>query len=162
MATIAMGSAADMSTKNILRKHGLEAGRDYTIIETSFPAMMQMLFEKKVDSAYFALPFASDPESRQKSRVIFNTTDSMGTMMANFIVARGAFIDKNRAAMVDFLEDYLRIVRWYFEPGNRKEAIQIVSQASKVPAAVLDAYIFTKKDHYRDMNGLPSVPNLNL
>jgi sulfonate transport system substrate-binding protein len=27
------------------------------------------------------------------------------------------FLDKNRAAMVDFMEDTLRIVRWYHDPG---------------------------------------------
>jgi len=29
--------------------------------------------------------------------------------------ARKGFIDKNRAAMVDFMEDTLRVVRWYLD-----------------------------------------------
>jgi ABC-type nitrate/sulfonate/bicarbonate transport system substrate-binding protein len=141
----------------MLRKRGLEANRDYTILETPFATMKQMLLEKKVDSAYFAQPFASDPEVNEKTKVLFTTADSMGIMMANFVVGRGVFMEKNRAVMVDFLEDYLRVVRWYFDQANRKEAIELVSQANKLPVAVLDKYLFTKKDNYRDMDGLPDL-----
>ena len=144
-------------TKNMLRKRGLEANRDYSILETPFATMKQMLLTKKVDSAYFAQPFASDPEVLDKTKVLFTTADSLGVMMANFVVARGDLIAKNRAATVDFLEDYLRIIRWYFDPANRKEAIAIVSGANKLPPEVLDRYIFTKKDNYRDMNGIPDL-----
>ena len=37
--------------------------------------MKQMLLEKKVDTAYFAQPFASDPEVLEKTKVLFTTAD---------------------------------------------------------------------------------------
>ena len=49
VATNAAGSGVDVAMRAILRKHGLEANRDYTIIEAPFPAMRAMLAEKKVD-----------------------------------------------------------------------------------------------------------------
>jgi len=157
VATIALGSGADMLTRYTLRKHGLELNKDYTYLETPFPTMKAMLLEKKVDAAYFAQPFASDPEVIEQTRVLFTTNDSMGPLMPNFIAARGGFIAKNRAAMVDFMEDYLRVIRWYYAPANRKEAITIISEASKTPPAVLERYIFTKDDNYRNLDGLPDL-----
>ena len=37
----------------------------------------------------------------------------------SFWTAREGFIKKNRAAMVDFLEDAIRATRWYKDPANR-------------------------------------------
>jgi NitT/TauT family transport system substrate-binding protein len=157
IATIALGSGADMLTRYTLRKHGLELNKDYTYLETPFPTMKAMLLEKKVDAAYFAQPFASDPEVNEKTNVLFTTGGSMGPIMLNFIAARGTFIQKNRPAMVDFMEDFLRVVRWYFDPANRDEAIKIVSEASKTPEPVLRRYIFTNGDNYRSLDGLPDL-----
>src|SRR5262249_5326173 len=116
-----------------------------------------MLLEKKVDAAYFAQPFASDPEVNEQTRVLFTTEDSMGPLMPNFIAARGGFVAKNRAAMVDFMEDFLRVERWYYDPENRKDSIAVISDASKTAASVLERYIFTKQDNYRSLDGLPDL-----
>lgn len=152
-----VGSAVDMSSRNILRRHGMELNRDYTFLETPFPTMKQMMLEKKIHAGFFPQPFASDPELLEKTKVLFTTADSMGSMMANFTVGRGEFLKANRAAMVDFMEDYLRMIRWYYDPANKKEAVEIVSEASKMPVAVLNTYIFTMRDNYRNMDGLPNL-----
>ena len=157
IATIALGSGADMLTRYTLRKSGLELNRDYTYLETPFPTMKAMLLEKKVDAAYFAQPFASDPEVNEQTNVLFTTADAMGPLMPNFIAARGTFIAKNRPAMVDFMEDFIRVVRWYYDPANRDELIKIVAEASKTPEAVLRRYIFTKGDNYRSLDALPDL-----
>ncbi len=47
LATNAAGSAVDVAMRAMLRKHGLEAKRDYTIIEAPFPAMKAMLRRRK-------------------------------------------------------------------------------------------------------------------
>ena len=39
VATNAIGSGVDVAMRAMLRKHGLEANRDYTIVEAPFPAM---------------------------------------------------------------------------------------------------------------------------
>ena len=49
LATNAAGSGVDVAMRAMLRKHGLEDKRDYTIIEVPFPAMKPMLLEKKAD-----------------------------------------------------------------------------------------------------------------
>jgi NitT/TauT family transport system substrate-binding protein len=72
---------------------------------------------------------------------------------------RKSFIDKHRAAMVDFMEDVLRIERWYLDPKNHEEVKKIASTFLKVPPDRFN-WLFTKDDYYRDPNGLPDLDAL--
>ena len=128
VATNTTGSAVDIAMRAMLRKHGLEDKRDYTIVEAPFSAMRAMLAEKKVGLIPAVLPFSLDPELKKISRTLFTTKDAIGVTQFSMLVARKSFIDKNRAALVDFMEDSLRIVRWYLDPTNHDAVAQIAAQ----------------------------------
>jgi NitT/TauT family transport system substrate-binding protein len=159
VATNAAGSAVDIAMRAMLRKHGLEDKRDYTMIEAPFPTMRAMLAEKKVDLVPAVLPFALDPELRKIGRPLFDTKDAVGISQFSMWVARKGFIDRNRAALTDFMEDSLRIVRWYLDPANHKEAMEICARITKQPAERF-SWVFTKEDNYRDPNMLPDMAAL--
>ena len=120
VATNAAGSAVDIAMRAMLRKHGLEDKRDYTMIEAPFPTMKAMLTQKKADLAPFVAPFSFDPELKQIARPLFAQKDAIGTTQMIVWVARKGFLEKNRAAMVDFMEDSLRVVRWYLDPEESR------------------------------------------
>ncbi len=107
------GSAVDVAMRAMLHQHGLEANRDYTIIEAPFPAMRAMLAEKKVDLVSAVLPFSLDPELKKIARPLFTSKDALGVSQFIIWTARQPFIAAHRAALVDFLEESLRIVHWY-------------------------------------------------
>ena len=159
VATNAAGSAVDVAMKAMLHKHGLEANRDYTVIEAPFPAMKAMLAEKKVALIPAVVPFSYNPELRQIARDLFVQKDAIG--LADMVVwtARKPFIDKNRAALVDFMEDTLRITRWYLDPKNHDEAMQIAGRLTKLPPQAFD-WLFTNKDCYHDPDMLPNLDAL--
>jgi ABC-type nitrate/sulfonate/bicarbonate transport system substrate-binding protein len=159
VATNAGGSAVDVAMKAMLRKFGLEDKRDYTVVEAPFPTMRAMLGEKKVDMIPAVLPFSLDPELRKISRPLFNQRDAIGVTQMITWQARKAFIDKNRAAMVDFMEDTLRIVRWYLDEKNHKDAMEIAARVTKQPVERFD-WIFTKRDTYRDPDMKPNLEAL--
>jgi len=159
VATNAAGSAVDIAMRAMLRRHGLEDKRDYTIVEAPFPTMRAMLAEKKVDLVPAVLPFSLDPELRKVGRPLFDTKDAIGISQFSIWVARKSFIDKNRAALTDFMEDSVRIVRWYLDPANHKEATEICARITKQPAERF-AWVFTNKDNYRDPNMLPDLAAL--
>jgi len=159
IATNAAGSAVDVATRAMLRKAGLEDKRDYTVLETPFPTMRAMLAEKKVDMIPGVLPFSLDPELRKIARPIFSQREAIGETEMIIWAVRKPFIDKNRAAMVDFMEDTLRIVRWYLDPANQKAAAEIASNVTKQPAERF-GWLFTDKDYYRDANMLPNLEAL--
>ncbi len=159
IATNAAGSAVDVATRAMLRKAGMEDKRDYTVLEAPFPTMRAMLAEKKVDMIPGVLPFSLDPELRKIARPVFSQREAIGETEMIIWAVRQSFIDKNRAAMVDFMEDTLRIVRWYLDPANQKAAAEIAAKVTRQPAERF-AWLFTKDDYYRDPDMLPNLEAL--
>ena len=160
VATNAAGSAVDISMRAMLRKSGLEDKRDYTVVEAPFPTMKAMLLQKKADLATFVPPFAFDPELRQNGRLLFSQKEAVGTTQMTVWVVRKDFLDKNRAAMLDFLEDALRVVRWYLDPKNQSEAVQIAAKVTKLKPELFADWLLTGKDHYRSPDLLPDLAAL--
>jgi NitT/TauT family transport system substrate-binding protein len=160
VATNAVGSGVDISMRAMLRKHGLEANRDYTIVEAPFPTMRAVLTEKKVDLVPAVLPFALDPELRKLAHPLFTSEQAVGVSQFTLWSARKAFIDKNRAALVDFMEDSLRIIRWYLDPANHQQVMEICARITRQPNPERFAWAYTAKDYYRDRNMLPNLDAL--
>ena len=156
LATNAMGSAVDVAMRAMLRKNGLEANKDYTIVEAPFPAMRAMLAERKADLISAVPPFSLDPELGAIAHPLFTQKDAFGITQLTMWTARTGFIKDNRAALVDFLEDTLRAIRWYTDPKNHDEAVAIVARLNKAPPARMD-WAFTERDQYRDPNGTPNL-----
>jgi NitT/TauT family transport system substrate-binding protein len=159
VATNAEGSAVDVAMKAMLHKHGLEPNRDYTIVEAPFPAMRAMLAEKKVDLIPAVIPFSYDPALRGIARDLFVQKDAIGVADMVVWVARKPFIEQNRAALVDFFEDTLRITHWYEDPANHQAAMQILGDLVKRPPAIFD-WAFTHRDVYHDPDLVPNLDAL--
>src|SRR5579862_8149262 len=159
VATNAAGSGVDVASRAMLRKRGLEANRDYTIVEAPFPGMRAMLAEKKVDIIPTVLPFALDPELKKIAHPLFSITDAIGVSQFAMWVMRKPFIDKNRAAIVDFMEDTMRIERWYLDPKNHDAVAEIAARITKQPPERF-GWLFTKNDYYRNPDMRPDLDAL--
>src|SRR6476659_1325491 len=153
------GSAVDIAARAMLKEKGLEDKRDYTILEGPLPAMPAMLLEKKADLIPGVLPFSLNPKLKSDGRILFHQRDALGVTQMIVLTARKSFIDKNRAAMVDYMEDMLRIVHWYLDPKNHDEAAKIASKITKAPPERV-GWLFTKQDTYRDPNMIPDLDAL--
>jgi NitT/TauT family transport system substrate-binding protein len=160
LAVNGLGTGVHMSMTAMLKRHGMEEKRDYTVIETPFPTMTAMLKDKKADLIVSTTPFIWAPDLQAIAKTLFTNKDAIGTSELSFWAAREGFIKKNRAALVDFLEDSLRAVRWYKDPANRQEMLTLIGGFLKRPPAALEGWIFTKKDFYRDPNGLVDLDAL--
>jgi len=146
-ATNAGGSAVDVAMRKMLRTVGLEQRRDYTMIEAPLPAMRAILADKKADLVPLVVPFSFDPELRRIAKPLFYNRDVMGLTQLLFWCARQSFIDKHRPAMVDFMEDTLRITYWFLDPANHAEVVTISSRLTRQPPERL-GWVFTKQDYY--------------
>ncbi|HEY3074987.1 MAG TPA: ABC transporter substrate-binding protein [Burkholderiales bacterium] len=164
VATNVAGSAVDIIMRAMLRKNGLDDRRDVNVIETAFPNMKPTLLSKKADAIPGVIPFSFDPELRAATRVLFTQKEVVGRTQMILWAARSGFLQKNRAVVIDFMEDVIRAVRWYLDPANHKEAVEIAARVSKRPAAAFDKWLFTKNgqqgDYYRDANMLPDLKAL--
>jgi NitT/TauT family transport system substrate-binding protein len=127
--------------------------------------MKAMLLDKKADLAPYVLPFNFDPQLKQIARPLFSSKDAVGVSQFIIWAMRKSFIDKNRAAVVDFMEDMLTIERWFMDPKNHKEVAEIAGKMMKAPPERFD-WLFTSRDYYRNPDMLPDLKalqaNINL
>ena len=156
----AAGSAVDIALREMLKKHGLQDKKDYSLIESAFPNMKAQLLDHKVDLITGVAPFSQDPQLRAAARTLFVQKDAIGVSQMIIWAARADFVNKNRAALVDYLEDNLRELRWYWDPAHHAEAIKDVTAYTKTPASLWDSWLFTKGDLYHDPNGMPDLDAL--
>jgi len=164
LATNAAGSAVDIVMRAALRQNGIDDRKDVNVVEAAFPNMKAMLTSKKADVIPGVVPFSLDPELRAATRVLFTQKEVVGRTQMILWAARTGFLKKNRAAMVDFMEDSIRAARWWLDPKNQKEAVEIAARVSKRPAASFEKWLFVKNgqngDYYRDPNLLPDMKAL--
>jgi NitT/TauT family transport system substrate-binding protein len=122
--------------------------------------MRALLLDKRVDLIATALPFSEDAALKQNAHALFSTKDVMGVTQTLVWVARDPWLKKNRAAVVDFLEDSLTVTRHITDPKNHAEVVAIVAKAIKAPPEQLASYLYTPRDMYRDRDGLPNLDAL--
>jgi NitT/TauT family transport system substrate-binding protein len=121
--------------------------------------MRAILAEKKADLISAVPPFSLDPNLRSIADTLFTQKDAFGITQLTMWTARTGFIASNRAALVDFLEDVVRAIRWFTDPKNHEEAVAVVARINKAPPARMD-WAFTSRDQYRDPNGTPNLAAL--
>jgi sulfonate transport system substrate-binding protein len=155
VATNGIGAGVHILMAGGLAKHGLLDKRDYSTIEVSFANMRSVLAEHKADLVTSTLPFVYAPEMQAIARPLFDANEAFAAVPLSFFTARKSFIEKNRAALTDLLEDYVRTIRWYMDPANHAAAVQIVSKFFKAPPENFDSWLFTNKDWYRNLDAIP-------
>jgi len=161
LATNVAGSAVDIAMRSMLRKHHLDDKKDVTIVEAAFPNMRNMLDEKKVALIPGVLPFSTNPDLLKTAHLLFTQKEAVGRTQMIVWVARADWLKQNRAAMVDFMEDTIRVMRWFQDPKNHDAAVQIATNLTKIPAPVWDSWLFVKgKDYYRSPDALPDLKAL--
>jgi NitT/TauT family transport system substrate-binding protein len=159
------GGGTDMALRAIARKEGLQEKRDYTELEVAFANMKAVLLDRKADLIGLGVPaMSADSALRGVASTLFTQRDSLGPTAQVIWVARAGFLEKNRATMLDFMEDALRSRRFYTDPANHREVVDIVAGVTKLPPQQLESWLFTKNDLYRDPNGIldPAVLQDNI
>jgi NitT/TauT family transport system substrate-binding protein len=149
------GGGTDMALRAITRKDGLQEKRDYTELEVAFANMKAVLLDRKADLIGLGVPaMSTDPALREVTTTLFTQRDALGATAQVIWVARSGFLEKNRATLLDFMEDALRSRRFYTDPANHREVVNIVAGVTKVPPQQLEPWLFTNNDFYRDPNGI--------
>jgi sulfonate transport system substrate-binding protein len=152
----AKGATTDMNLRTMMRKNGV-ADNEFSEIEADFANMLPMLEAGKADIAPVMVQFNHDFLATGRYRPLFTTTDVVGgDDEVLFWVMRADFIAAHRAALVDFLADHMKAVRWFLDPAHREEALKITVDFTKQSPQAL-AYVFTKEDVYRSPDLMPVV-----
>ena len=152
--------ATDAGAEIVLARHGLTALRDYQLLEIAFPSQLAALKAGMIDAAVLVPPFNLQAEADSTLQPLFSLGDAFGPLETSVWAAKKDFIEKNRAALVDFLEDNQRMRRWMLDPKTRNDAIRLLSDVSKVPPEKYAGWAYTSKDYYYDPNAIVDVKRL--
>ena len=156
----AFGSAVDLALRVKLKKDGIDPRKDLTIVEVAFPNQAAAIREKRIDCGILILPFMNAEIRKGDLRALFTGGDAFGPYSVIFQVVTNEFLKKNSEAVKSFLADYVRGLHWFYDPANRRKAVEITAEFTKSPAEVLDSYFMTERDYYRDRNGCVGVATI--
>jgi sulfonate transport system substrate-binding protein len=156
----AVGGASETALRAMMRRHHLETGKDYSTVETGFPNLGAMLLAQKIDLACLVAPYTMGLHAQGAVRTLFTMRDVMGTTQTLVYVARAEFLERNRTALYDFFEDYLRGPRWFLDPASRDTVVDIIAADNKTKREVFAPYVFTDKDYYHNPDGMPDLAAL--
>lgn len=154
------GSNVDSAAEMVLARHGFTSPRDYQIVEVSFPAQFPALEARKIDAAVLVPPFHLRAQGNPEYKPIFSVGDAFGPVETLMWMAKVDFVAGNRTALVDFLEDNMRMRRWMSDPKTRMDAVKQLSDTTKIPVEGLAAWVYTKGDYYYDPHAMVDVERL--
>jgi len=153
----AFGGIPDFVVREIMKKYGLEYPKDYNMVEVQLPTMEAMLRDGKIDCGNFLNNIWYRAQQKGGLRILFTHRDVFNPGQEIMHVARTEFIKKHRDALVDLMEDLIRVTRWFWNPANHKEAVRLASQRTKVPESAWEPWAFTKMDSYKSPDCLPNM-----
>jgi ABC-type nitrate/sulfonate/bicarbonate transport system substrate-binding protein len=152
------GSPTDLAVRVMAKREGLEAGKDYTIIYGHNEN--NLLAEKRVDLIIPHITWgAFRPELAALTNVLFTQREALGITQLHTYCATASFIQKNRAVLVDLLEDMIIGIRWYSDPKNHKEVVEIVARVNEQSTEGWD-WVYTNRDQHRDPSLMPNLEAL--
>jgi NitT/TauT family transport system substrate-binding protein len=153
-----IGGAMDLGLRYMLKNHGLEDKRDYSVVEIEFPNILPALMAGRVDLGFLTTPFSVTPVKSGAVRVLFTMKEAVdGQSELTVIAGRTPYIEKNRAALVDYFEDTHRAMNWILDPANRPAAMKLVADFNKQPVSFFSDWLFTKGDDYRAPDSRPDL-----
>lgn len=161
VATSAIGGSTDyLQDHYIEQEAGLVAGQDYEKVELPFSQQQEALLAGRIDMGLYPQPFYGAIQQAGDVRVMFRVTDVQNPFVQLLNGCRRDFIEENRAAIERFQEDWQRIAEWILEEGNRDDVIQATTEATQIPAEVLEGFLVTEDDFFRPQNGGVNVDAL--
>ncbi|MBI3090524.1 MAG: ABC transporter substrate-binding protein [Candidatus Tectomicrobia bacterium] len=160
LGTNALGTGIDFAARAMLLKSGLHYPKDYSFVEVTFPNQEAMLREKKIDMAVLIPAFFYRAKAKGGLRVLFSSLDAIGPSQMLVHVARTEFLQKNSAAVKEFYADYKTALKWFRDPANLDEALDITARFTKRPKQSLKPYAFQKADFYQNTEAVPDVKAL--
>ena len=159
MSTNQKGSPMEVAFRALAKRAGLEAEKDFTFAYGDQPTQLKFLTEGKADLISPVIPNNYKPQVTAVAETLFTQKDGLGITQLETNVARASFIQSNRAALVDFFEDMMIALRWYYDPKNHNEVVSIISGLNGQPPDGWD-WTFTQRDQYRDPKLIPNLKAL--
>ena len=152
------GASLDHIQRAILRKAGLDPEKDVKILEISFGLMEATLRKGDIQCGAFPQPFLFRAMDKGGVKPLFRLGDIQPKFVQLINVFQTKFIEKNPEVVRAFQEDW-KIASQYIQK-NPAEVRQVTSEVTKLPVDLLNKFLLTKDDFYRDPIGEPDFETM--
>ena len=152
------GASLDHIQRAIFRGAGLDPEKDVKILEISFGLMEATLRRGDIQCGAFPQPFLTRAAEKGGVKPLFRLGDIQPRFVQLVNVFQTKFIEKNPEAVKAFLEDW-KIASRYIQTSP-EEVRKITSEVTKLPLELLNKFLLTKDDFFRDPNGEPDFETL--
>jgi sulfonate transport system substrate-binding protein len=142
IAVPAFGTGTDGGLRVFLKSNNIDPEKDVEIVEV------------------YLANFWDAAMKRGDVRPLFTFCPATGFVQTLVQVVRSDFLSANRAAMADFVEDYVRGVQWFEDKKNRAEAIKLLAKFSKQPEKNFEGWAFSEKDEPQASWAMPNMQAL--
>jgi ABC-type nitrate/sulfonate/bicarbonate transport system substrate-binding protein len=152
------GASLDHIQRAILRRAGLEPEKDVKILEISFGLMEATLRRGDIQCGAFPQPFLYRAMEKGGVKPLFRLGDIQPKFVQLINVFQTKFIEKNPEVVKAFLEDWKIASKYIYE--NPEDVRKITSEVTKLPLDLLNKFLLTKDDFYRDPIGEPDFDTM--
>lgn len=119
------GTLTDVMTRYVLRRHGLEPGRDVTLVQSGAAASrLATLRAERVDAALLLPPSTWEAEAAGLRRLGSQASEVGDRWPTPVFVARQRLLDEHPVAIRALLRAYVRAIRWI--RANREGTIELL------------------------------------
>ena len=142
----------------MLKRHGIDPDKDIKLVEVSFSLSEDALRAGRVDSTNMNQPFAARAEAKGGIRKLFALEEAVPNIVHIVEACRKDFVDKNPELVKQYVKDITAALKMAL--ANRAETMQVVSEITKAPIAVLDTYLLKANDFAREPGGAPNFAGI--
>ncbi len=143
--TIIVGGAKDITrifTERMLAPHGLKSGDYDYVFAGATSARFSALKSGAIDAALLTTPFNFFAESAGYTNLGF-TFDVLPDMPFAGMAVNRPWAEAHADVLKRFLEAYNKGVAWFYDPGNREDAVKLQMDVSKIEQGDVEkAYAF--------------------
>lgn len=158
VATSAIGGSTDyIQDFYIEEEGGLVVDQDYEKVEVPFGQQVEGIQAGQFDVGIFPQPFFGALEQVGGYQVVFSLTDVVDPFVQLLHGFRREYVEENPEAVECFMEDFATVADYIADPANREAVIAASSEATQIPAEVLEGFLLTEDDFFRPEGGAISV-----
>lgn len=115
--------------KQMLENHGLSAGDDYDLVTAgASPDRLKALQRGVIDGGVFAPPQSTIAEQEGFNRLL-SGHEELPDYQFHIFVANPSWLEDESDIAARFLKSIIRAGRWLYDPENKEEAAQILSDS---------------------------------
>ncbi|TQJ30739.1 ABC transporter substrate-binding protein [Microbacterium sp. SLBN-146] len=153
VAILARGSSTEYWLSRALAEEGLTIDDLGALTTLGYPDIANALKTGAVDAGFLAQPIGYGVLADGTAKRLLATYEIVPDEQQGLITMSTKFIEERGDVATRWMVAWLEGVRYYMDPANRDEVVQIIAESTSVPVETVDALYGTDQWPYMNPNG---------